>query len=73
MKNKLNIDFINTLKSMYDSNCVDIYTKDGQKFRINVTEFIKLLNETKRELVFEKKIKHTYITLGEVKKKKGDS
>lgn len=65
MKTQINakqIKSIRTLSSIYDNGKIIELSGNGKTYRMDVNEFLKLLNDT---VVFsaEKKQKHTYLTI----------
>lgn len=56
---------VSTLKSWHDNDCVEVHGEDGNYYRLNATEILKLLNETKRTITFDKKTKHVYLVLSD--------
>ena len=50
-----------TLGSMYDNNCIQVRTKDGQSFLIKAEELLKIMKRRKFDI--KKARKHSYLTL----------
>ena len=55
-----------TLKSMYDSDCVQVETETGEFLRLHADQILTLINDTNRKVNLNKKRKHTYVELGEI-------
>lgn len=56
-----------TLKSMYDGDCVQVETETGEFLRLHADQILTLINDTNRKVHLNKKRKHTYVELGEIK------
>lgn len=56
---------LNTLGTMYDHNCIAVTTRQGHTFRLDVKEFMKVIDRFDFDV--EKKKVHSYLIINNLR------